>query len=358
MLLASGVSLAGDSRQERVALCERVAPHYGDDWAFLGLFAFALNEVGRNDEARRLVERSLALNGASPAAAHTYAHVFYETGEPGGGADFLGSWLPQCDPRAMFHVHNSWHLAVFELQLGRFGRAMEAYDRGVSPARPRFGPPSLTATGSISLLWRALLAGYRAEALPWAPVRDYAVDGSANAVPVRALWDAYEAAAYAGAGDRVGLDRLKERLRVADRTVYPAARSVVLPLADALWAFAAEDWDAAVSILGPIAERLVDLGGSNEQRDAFEDTWIAAAVRAGRHELAESRLRARLARRPSAQDAFWLSECLAATGREAEAVRSLDAAASGWLGADPDFPGRLAVGRLREVLVVRLQLGR
>jgi tetratricopeptide (TPR) repeat protein len=350
LLMASGVSLDGDARRERVALLERLAPHYGDDWAFLNLLGFALNELGRNDEARRLVERSLAQNPRNPAAAHTYAHVFYETGDPRGGAEFLDGWLPGCDPRATFHVHNSWHLAVFELQLGRFGRAMAAYERGVSPARPRSGPPTLIANGSVSLLWRALLTGYPAAALPWGPARDFAAHGSANAGPLRALWDAYEAAAYAGAEDGAGLSLLQARLHAADPAVYPVAGPVVLPLADALWAFAAEDWGAASDLLEPLAARLVGLGGSNEQRDAFEDTCVAAAVRAGRRALAEAHLRRRLARRPSGQDALWLAQVLAASGREAEAANSLDAAEAAWQAADPDFPGLARLKRLREEL--------
>jgi predicted Zn-dependent protease len=345
--MASGVSLGGDARRERVALLERLAPHYGEDWAFPSLLGFALNEVGRHHEARRLVERSLAQYPRNPAAAHTYAHVFYETGDPLGGAAFLDGWLPECDPRATLHVHNSWHLAVFELQLGRVGRAMAAYERGVSPTRPRSGPPTLIASGAVSLLWRALLTGYPAAALPWAPARDYAAQGGANAGPLRALWDAYEAAAYAGAGDGTGLSRLKARLDAADPAAYPVARPVVRPLAEALWAYASAEWGASVALLESIAGQLVRIGGSNEQRDAFEDTYVAAAVRSGRHALAETLLRARLTRRPSAQDALWLAEVLAATGREAEAANSLDTAEAAWQTADLDFPGRASIRRLR-----------
>lgn len=348
LLMASGVSLDGDPRQERVALLERLAPHYGDDWAFRSIFAFALNELGRNDEARRLVERSLAQHQRNPSAAHTYAHVCYETGDPARGAAFLDAWLPACDSRAIFHVHNSWHFAVFELQLGRFTRAMAAYERGVSPASPRSGPPLLIATGAVSLLWRALLAGYPAVQLPWGPARDFAVRGGAGFRAVASnpgLWDAYEAAACAGSGDAAGLAALRDRLLAADPTTYAAARSVVLPLAEALWAFAAEAYRAAASRLESIAGDIVRIGGSNEQRDAFEDTLVAATVRAGEHARAETRLRARLQRRPCAQDSLWLADVLVAAGRPSEADLSLVASA-GWRDADPDFPG---LTRLRDL---------
>jgi tetratricopeptide (TPR) repeat protein len=351
LLLAGGVAEPGeDPRAVRAALLAGLAPHYRDDWWFSSTYAFALNELGDHAAARALVERSLAQYRRNPAAAHVYAHVFYETGDPTGGAAFLADWLPDCDPRAIMHLHISWHLAVFELQLGRFGRAVGAYEAGVSPIKERFGPPTLTEGGAVSLLWRAMLAGYPSAALPWGPARDYAARNTAQAGHMRALWDAYEAAAYAGARDRDGLDALLSRLRAADSGTYPAAQPVVAPLAQGLWAYAAGDWASAAGLLKSIAHAMVRLGGSNEQRDTFEDTYAAALVRAGRLDSAEACLRERLARRPSAQDSFWLGQVLAATERPDEAAACLAAAEGGWRDADHDFPGRASLQQLREAL--------
>jgi hypothetical protein len=40
----------------------------------------------------------------------------------------------------------------------------------------------------------------------------------------------------------------------------------------------------------------------------FEDTYIAACLRAGRHDRAAERLAVRLKRRPSARDTAWLEK--------------------------------------------------
>ena len=63
--------------------------------------------------------------------------------------------------------------------------------------------------------------------------------------------------------------------------------------------------------LGPDDERptpgdLVRIGGSNAQREVFEDTLLQAYLRAGRFAEAEVLLRKRVGRRHSARDFFWL----------------------------------------------------
>src|SRR5919109_2640608 len=82
------------------ALMQRVESAYGDDWAFLGQYAFAHHETGRLEEARRLAERSLTLRPTNAVAAHSVAHVFFEAGEHASGADFLSTWLKGFDTRA------------------------------------------------------------------------------------------------------------------------------------------------------------------------------------------------------------------------------------------------------------------
>jgi len=50
-----------DHDQARVDVCERVAPHYGDDWWFLGYRGWSHIENGSVNAGRAMVERSLAM---------------------------------------------------------------------------------------------------------------------------------------------------------------------------------------------------------------------------------------------------------------------------------------------------------
>ena len=116
-LYALGCSHAGAAvpnyPQELFALLKSVALEYGDDWAFQGAYAFAHHENGLLDDALELAERSLAQRPTNAVASHSIAHVYFERGDASGGTDFLANWLPGFDDRATYHVHLSWHLALF-----------------------------------------------------------------------------------------------------------------------------------------------------------------------------------------------------------------------------------------------------
>ena len=100
------------------ALMNQLAPHCGDDWAFLGQYAFAHHEMGILDKALSLAQRSLELHSGNAVAAHSVTHSYFEYGDAASGGNFLGNWLEGFDPRATYHVHLSWHHALFRVGPG------------------------------------------------------------------------------------------------------------------------------------------------------------------------------------------------------------------------------------------------
>ena len=104
--------------------------------------------------------------------------------------------------------------------------------------------------------------------------------------------------------DRLGgfLDQLAAQAAAGNAL----AGDVVVPLARGVRAFADGDAAKAVRELGPLMSgELVRLGGSNAQREVFEDTFIAALIAAGDARAARDLLGPRLARRPSWVDDRW-----------------------------------------------------
>jgi hypothetical protein len=74
----------------------------------------------------------------------------------------------------------------------------------------------------------------------------------------------------------------------------------VLPVvAEAFVAFARGEWESVIRLLAPEVERFVRIGGSHAQRDLFENTLLAAYMRAGRSADATALLERRLDRQPS-----------------------------------------------------------
>jgi tetratricopeptide (TPR) repeat protein len=78
-----GFSGRRDHHEAQLALLGELAPHWDDDWWFLGYLGWAYIETGEVPRGTRLVERSLAGNPRNAHAAHQRAHGFFEQGDAG-----------------------------------------------------------------------------------------------------------------------------------------------------------------------------------------------------------------------------------------------------------------------------------
>ncbi len=331
VLGCSGGGVA-DYTQELLALMKTLEPHYGDDWAFLGHHSFAHHETGFFEEARRLAERSLEMRPTNAYASHSVAHVFFERGDHSGGTDFLGNWLPGYDRRASFHVHLSWHLALFELAMGHYKRALDLYDDNIRPSV--IEKSAISLADSASLFWRLQLYGGSTPPVPWEELRGQAAPAIGSSGP--AFRDAHAALVFASAGNEPDLGQMVDRLRSAADKGDALAGEVTLPLAQGVGAFAQGDYNEAIQLLEPTLDQLTRIGGSHAQREVFEDTLVEAYLRAERFDKAEDRIRTRLKQRASARDTFWLGRAQASSGQPDAASASLDEATRRWHNADPD----------------------
>jgi len=348
-LFALGCSGAGVASfpAPLLALMQGVASAYGDDWAFLGSYAFAHHEMGHLQEARRLAERSLELRPTNAVAAHSEAHVFFEIGDPSGGGDFLDTWLQGFDTRAPYRVHLSWHQALFELARGRYQRALDLYEADI---RPAVVANMITALNdSAALLWRWSLYSGTMPPVPPDEVRDLAAPAAARPGP--AFRDAHAALAFAVAGDEIYMGQMIDRLRAFADQGDTLAGEVTLPLVRGIHAFAQGAYGEAVRLMEPLfdaprLDQLARIGGSHAQREVFEDTMLEAYLRAEQFEKAEAMLRTRLQRRASVRDLFWLGRAQVSSGQPETARASLHEAAQRWHDADPGSPERTTLNRL------------
>lgn len=303
-----------ERNEEQLALLEPLVPAYGDDWWFLSQLAFAYNELFRHAEARAAVEASLAGNPRNGHAAHTVAHIAYETGDAAGGASFLRSWLAEYNPAHQLYVHNHWHLALFELAEGEVEAVLERYERVIRPGRAT-SPALGTLADAASLLWRLTLTELPASELPWEEVAEFAA--AAFPRPGTTWADAHCMAAWCAVADERRLIALIGGLRDRAAGGKGYAGPVLVTLAEGFLAYAHGEWGLAANLFGMAMPEVVRLGGSHAQRELFEDTLIAACARAGRLEQARGLLEERLERRPNGRDLRWaaqLAEQLAGQG--------------------------------------------
>jgi len=298
-----GFSGRRDRNEAQLHLLDGLAASYGEDWWFLNAHGFACTEADERARGRRLVDRALALNPRNAHAAHARAHVCYEANTCEEGAGFLLPFLADYDRGAQLHCHLSWHLALFELALGRPEHAWTLYDENIRPVNS-YAPAVITLSDSVSFLWRCRLWDKERGAVAWGELRDFA--RRSFPAPSLAFADEHVVMACAGYGDHAGAASRIEELRRAEREGRQPAGRLAADVAEAMAAFAQGQDDAVIRLLAPVLADLVRVGGSHAQRDVFEETLLGAYLRSGRTEAAALLFRERLDRRPSARDRSWL----------------------------------------------------
>jgi tetratricopeptide (TPR) repeat protein len=284
---------------EMLEVTRSVLPALGDDGYTLGYHAFALEENQRFDEALSLAERAVGINPRDAWAVHAIAHVHYERGDHRRGIESLPPRIHPCDHLGYFRNHLLWHLALLHLANGD-------YERGIRLFESVFGRIPIAIASdlqdSVSLAWRLDLFGHSD------PSRWTKLGADARRwleMPLLLFHDLHVGMALAASGDWEGaelqLDRLRRR---GTKSKNPTLAEVVVPLMEGLHAFARADYAQSMARMVPVADRIVEVGGSRAQREVFHDTLLAAALRAPQPELAASLLERRLAQRPNPGH-FW-----------------------------------------------------
>jgi tetratricopeptide (TPR) repeat protein len=300
---AIGFAGARDREQQRVDFLERLVPAYGDDWWFQSALAFTYHEVDRFEESRRLSERSLEQFPGNANASHNLAHIHFELLDNDGGAAFLEGWLTKYDPRASFHCHLAWHLAMFELHRGRYEHAVAIFERDILGAVN----PRLAMIDGSALMWRFRLDGEPESALAWRSLADLAARVSR---PGFVFGEIHAALAYAACGDDAAFSRLVDGLRDLDAKGHPIAGTVALPMVQGIEAFVAGDHAAVLTHLEPVEAEFHRVGGSHAQWELFEETMIVCYLALERYEDASRLIRRRLSRRASPRDWGWLARAI------------------------------------------------
>ena len=289
---------------DMLELTRAVLPALGDDGYALGYHAFALEENRRFDEALPLAERAVGLNPRDAWAVHAIAHVHYERGDNRRGLEALPPRIHPCDHLGYFKNHLLWHLALLHLAEGD-------YERGSRLFESVFGRIPIAIASdlqdSVALAWRLDLFGHRD------PRRWIQLGAAARRwldMPLLLFHDLHVGMALAASGDwanaELQLDRLRQRGR---KSKNPTLGEVVVPLMEGLHAFARGDYALSVARIEAVEPRIVEVGGSNAQREVFHDTLLAAALRGQLPEHAVPLLERRLAKRPN-PGAYWTGQLL------------------------------------------------
>ncbi len=277
----------------RIAAFDETTPHTG---YVLGCHAFALEENGAYRAALAAGRRAVRLAPRDAWGRHAVAHVHEMTGDVAAGHAWLSdaaAW-EHCNN---FGFHMWWHLALFELERGRTGEVLRLYDTRIRAERT---DDFRDIANAASLLARLEFEGIDV-GMRWDELAALAIRRVSDHCTIFA--DLHYLLALASAGANDGADALVASLiDHADEASETGliAREVGVALADAVVAFRQGRHGAVVDRLVPLRARLHRIGGSEAQRDVFEQMLIESALRAGRHGVATRLLAERIGQRGAA----------------------------------------------------------
>ena len=294
----------------------RVLPHWNEQTPgysyILGMHAFGLEECNQYPEAERTARRALELQPRDGWAVHTVAHVMEMQGRIDEGIEWLQSRESDWAPDNMFAPHNWWHLALFNMDLGKFDTALDLFDQKL------MGPQSdmiLVLLDATALLWRLQLEGVEVDDR-FERVADLWKAKLEDEAGYYAFNDVHAMMSFAATGRTGEIVRLRRSMRNAtkgDQSNASMTRDVGLPLAEGLLAFANNRYGEAIQTIEPVRDISGRFGGSHAQRDLLTLTMIDASIQAGDQRRARHYIAERQVHKPTA----W-SERLLARSRRAD----------------------------------------
>lgn len=321
--------LTGDARNLRGRV-ERVRPRFSSadpDASFLdGMWSFGLEECGDYARAEEAGLRSVATNANDVWGIHAVVHTYEMQGRVALGIRYLEARRKDWREGTFLNVHNAWHLAIYLLECEEHARALAIYDEVIHNAKSA-GVAMEMLDGS-GLLWRLFLDGvgtggrFDALAEAWA---------AKDPLPWYVFNDLHAIMALVGAGRQAEAEAVVARLEAFARGESGSVgnrvmvRGAGLAAARALAAFGRGDHREVIEQLAPVRHHLSVFGGSHAQRDAYQRTLVASALKSGERALAALLLEERLEVRPASLWAWGARVRLHEQAGEAQEARAAEA---------------------------------
>lgn len=292
--------MLGDQAQMLTVL-QRAAPEFGRSHPLAGFvygcLAFALEEQGNYAEAEYAGRKAVELAPRDVWGRHAVAHVLEMTGRADDGLNWLadrGQWAHANN----FRLHLTWHQALFKLERGECAEASALYDQQMSA---ECSDDYRDIASCASLLARLEYAGVDV-GKRWEEVADRAERRAKDRRLVFA--DLHYILALLGA-DRVGSAETIARTLIDDSFAHSSDERRIAArgggvAACGLLAFHDGDYAEAAKLFSVARSALVEIGGSNAQRDLFDQVFIESLIRSGNDERAITLLERRLSERMGA----------------------------------------------------------
>ncbi len=266
-------------------------PHRG---FLMGCHAFALEESGHYGRAETTGRAAVESEPRDAWGLHAVSHVHEMTGRIADGITWIEGSEDAYRHCNNFGGHLFWHLALFKLEAGAVGEVFDLYDRKI---RHEKTDDFRDIANGASLLMRLELEGHSVGAR-WEELADKAEARLEDRSLIFA--DLHYMLALLGAG-RAKSASVLARSIAREPAGFSAQTQVAerggRGIAEGLAHFAQGDMGRALDALLSSRRQRVTIGGSDAQRDVFEQVLIEAALRSGEDRVAHSILSERLTER-------------------------------------------------------------
>lgn len=261
---------------------EKVIPHWTPDIPLyghlFGMYAFGLVEIESYKKAENNAKKGLEINAKDAWSTHALAHVFEMEGRVDEGVTFLRNTADDWKVCGLLACHNFWHWALYHIEKGESEAALDIFDSQVSE-RMKSGA-MLDIVDSTSLLYRLELAGVNVGDR-WKEVFDLCRPHFDD--HILAFNDIHLLLSSVGSKNKDAtnylMSSLQEFMRNGSGTNHTITKDIGYSLCEAIVAYDEGRVEDCCDILYPLRYNIVQIGGSNAQRDMFNLLLIAAAMK-------------------------------------------------------------------------------
>ncbi|TDH09271.1 hypothetical protein EPR50_G00085010 [Perca flavescens] len=262
----------------------RVLPHWKPHmplFSYLkGLYSFGLLETRLYDQAEKVAMEGLALTPDDAWAVHSVAHVYEMKAEVDKGLKFMESREKDWQISDVLASHNYWHWALYFIEKGQYEAALQIYDSQVF-RRCKATGSMLDTVDACSMLCRLEMEGVCVKDR-WRELLQ--VTQPHNDDHVTLFNDMHFLMASLGAKESGTSQRLLEGLQElakepGDNQQHQLAGTIGVPMCQAIMEYDQGNYNRTVELLYPLRYRVVDIGGSDAQRDIFNQLLIHATMK-------------------------------------------------------------------------------
>ncbi|KAM9815877.1 tetratricopeptide repeat protein 38 isoform X2 [Syngnathus typhle] len=262
----------------------RVLPHWKPHFPLAsylkGLYSFGLLETHFYDQAEKVAMEGLALVPDDAWSVHSVAHVYEMTAEVDKGLKFMEGREKAWQISDMLATHNYWHWALYFIEKGQYEAALQIFDSQILK-RCKANGSMLDIVDGSSLLSRLEMEGVF--------VKDRYQELLQVTLPhtddhVTLFNDLHILMVSLGARETAASQRLLEGLQELAKTPgdnyqHEMATPIGVPMCQALMEYDKGNYDRTVELLHPLRYSIVSIGGSDAQRDVFNQLLIHAALK-------------------------------------------------------------------------------